>query len=545
MRAAVDLILTGEGAAAEWPLGEVVAAGATPSTLAERSAEHAQRSSAAALLFWDPALGPPDPQRIARALERPGDVWHAGLALGLGGLPQLLDCVHPTWMLHRDPPAAIEATSWRLSLRACLARREVVARLGGPRRGYRTLAGASLELGHRWLLRGALPRHLPWLFDDGVEAGAVELPLEDELRFLNHRFGDRWLRWGVLRGVASGSVRPTAAWKAHRRVRREPRLPDPPPLRNDVEGGGDGSGARVTVLVPTLDRYRELSRLLDQLARQTVAPLEVVVVDQTPPSRRRGDLAADHPELPLRLLHRDTPGQCSSRNAGLAAARGELVLFLDDDDEVPPDLVARHLATLERFAADVSVGIADEVGAGRPEEVLRAADTFPTNNALVRRSALERSGLFDLAYERGERADADLGMRLYLGGALMVLDPANVVLHHRAPAGGLRSHGARRVTYAASRRRLLVRHLPSATELYFAKRYFTPRQVRERLWLAAGGTLALRGGAFRRWLKVKLGLLLLPHSLWRLRRAARQAERMLGDYPRIPPAPSSWTDTPP
>ena len=124
-------------------------------------------------------------------------------------------------------------------------------------------------------------------------------------------------------------------------------------------------------------------------------------------------------------------------------------------------------------------------------------DVFPTNNTLARREALERSGLFDLAYDHGARADGDLGMRVYLSGSVMMLEPAISVLHHHAPRGGLRAHGARVVTYASSRRRITHRHLPEVTEIYRSLRYFSERQVRETIVQSAVGrsvrTAALPG----------------------------------------------------
>src|SRR5260370_5210673 len=157
---------------------------------------------------------------------------------------------------------------------------------------------------------------------------------------------------------------------------------------------------------------------------------------------------------------------------------------MDDDDEVPASLIEDHLKNLNRFQADVSSGVADEVGAGPlPHDFtfVGASDVFPTNNTMIHRNVLERSGLFDLAYERGQRADGDLGMRVYLSGARMVLNPGISVLHHHAPGGGLRTHKARVVTYASSRRRFTVGQAPSATQIYLARRYFSPRQDREML----------------------------------------------------------------
>ena len=294
----------------------------------------------------------------------------------------------------------------------------------------------------------------------------------------------------------------------------------------------------VTILIPTVDRYPYLETLLDQLRRQTVPPLEIVIVDQTPRDRRRFDLVEKFSDLPIQLLQLDRAGQCSSRNAGIAASRGEFLLFIDDDDEVPPDLIEKHLESLERFRNDVSCGVADEDGAGplpAAYRLTRASDGFPTNNSMIRMRALAGSGLFDLAFDRGARADADLGMRLYLSGQLMVLNSDIHVLHRHAPSGGLRTHGARVITYASSRNRLSQRHLLTATEIYGARRYFSPRQVEETLWLSALGTFSVRGGRLKRAAKAGLALLLLPHSLWTMRQRWKIVDAMLREYPRIPP----------
>ncbi len=247
------------------------------------------------------------------------------------------------------------------------------------------------------------------------------------------------------------------------------------------------------MLIPTVDRYPYLDTLLEQLREQTVKAFEIIIVDQTARDRRQTDLAARFPDLPLRVFVLDQAGQCSSRNAGLEASRGDYILFVDDDDEVPPDLIERHLESLARFRSEASCGVAEEVGAGPLPEgfrTIRMSDVFPTNNTLLRKSALGRSGLFDLAYDRGARADGDLGMRLYLGGTLMVLNPEITLLHHHAPSGGLRIHKARVRTYASSRQRISDRHLPAKTEIYLWRRYFRPAT-------GARDALAVRGGNLR------------------------------------------------
>jgi len=511
----------------------------TVSGVSARMRERIESLDAEGVLFWDGALPPPEAERVAQAFALPGDLWHCGLKLGMRGLPGAIDFVAPTWMLNRDPDPSLEATSWRLTLRACLMRSEVLRRMGRIDPAFLTLEGASLELGHRYIRRGVLMRHVPWLLPESWDEAPASLPFEDEMRFVYDRFGGFWSRWAAFRAIITGYAGPARAVRALREGTAAARPPDPAPLHaaDGNSRGGDAS-AKITVLIPTLDRYAYLRPLLAQLADQTVPPLEVIVVDQTPLVRRDAALAEAFPGLPLRLIHREERGQCSSRNAGLELARGDAILFLDDDDEIPPDLIERHLASLRRFRADVSCGVADETGAGPLPEafsLVRASDVFPTNNTLVHRAVLRGSGLFDLAYERGARADRDLGMRVYLAGNLMVLNPAVSVIHHHAPQGGLRAHGARVITYASSRARLTDRHLPSATEIYLARRYFTARQVRENLFRRGVSTLGIWGGRSRKLAKLLLGLVLLPDTLFRIQRRSREAAGMAKRYPQIPP----------
>jgi glycosyltransferase involved in cell wall biosynthesis len=542
----VDLLWIGEGPAPHWALGRVASAAARPEAVASALAGAAASPDAAAHLLWGGRLGAPDAARVSRVLSRPGDAWHAGLLCGMGGLPRAIDFVEPTWMLNRDPDPSIEATSWRLSFDACLVRTEVLRRLGGPPPGMRSLAGSALELGHRWISRGALMRHAPDLLAAPPPPAAIELPLEDEFRFVLRRFGRLWLRWALARAVASRRLGPLAARSLWSALGRETRPPDPAPLREPagpVSSDSSTAGparAAVTILIPTVDRYPYLRTLLGQLRGQTVPPLEIVIVDQTPVARRDRALARDFADLPLRLMELDAAGQCSSRNAGLLAARGDYVLFLDDDDEVPPDLLERHLESLERHRNDVSSGVAEEDGAGPLPDAFRltrASDVFPTNNSMLARGVLTRSGLFDLAYDRGARADGDLGMRIYLSGALMVLSADICVLHRHAPSGGLRAHKARVVTYASSRARLTHRNLPGRTEIYLWRRYFTPEQVREALRLSVFGTFGARGSRLRRLAKAGVSLVLLPHTLKTVRARDREAREMLRRFPQIPELP--------
>ncbi|KAA3654350.1 MAG: glycosyltransferase family 2 protein [Chloroflexi bacterium] len=533
----IDLIyLTSSNNLPEWPLGHVFPVTADTLIINELISDWLREGDAAYLLFWDAELGNPQPQVVHQVAETPGDVWHGGLRLGFGTQPQLIDFVNPVWRFNRDPDPQIVATSWRLSLQACLVKREVLQQLGGPDDGFDTLTGASLELGYRWHSCGALLQHVPELVNVTRQKSVIDLSLADEFRFIRRHYGQKWAVWAFLRAVASGySTIPT--WQALQLAQHNRFDLLPEPFQHKPHMQSMQPQPTVSVLIPTIDRYPYLFQLLDQLRTQTVPPLEIIVIDQTPIERRDTIWPAQFADLPIRTIQRDQAGQCSSRNFGLQRAQGETILFLDDDIEIPPDLIQNHLHVLEAYDQDGSCGVVEEIGAGALPYAFtyrRSSDVFPAGNTLLKTCALEASGLFDMAYETGSRADGDLGMRLYLAGKTLILNPAAKILHLHAPRGGLRQHGARAITRAGSRSSLWQRHLLAATEGYLWCRYFTLRQVREALLIRTFATLRGGNGRFRSLIRFLIMLVALPITYKQNLKRLQQGRNMLQTHPTIP-----------
>jgi GT2 family glycosyltransferase len=373
---------------------------------------------------------------------------------------------------------------------------------------------------------------------------------EDGVRIIRRHRGRAWALWAIVRSATGGRV----PWAAVPRLLGFARsTPAGPQVTYRAPAQEPGStDRRVSVIVPTIDRYPYLVPLLGQLARQTVPVHEVIVVDQTPVGRRRNDLAEAVDDLPVTVLALDAPGQCTARNLAIAASSGEAFLFVDDDDEIADDLVEQHLLRLTA-GVDASCGGIDDADAGPPPAGFRArrvSDVFPTNNVMVTRAALARSGLFDPSYDHGPRADHDVGMRLHLSGAVLVYDPSVRVFHHHAAVGGLRAHRARTVTRARARRSLSARHLPSPTELYLWRRYFDARQVEEAFALNLVGQLGGSGSRAHRAARASVQVALLPSSRRRLAANAARADELFARRSPIPtldersPAAAADTATP-
>jgi LmbE family N-acetylglucosaminyl deacetylase len=113
------------------------------------------------------------------------------------------------------------------------------------------------------------------------------------------------------------------------------------------------TGPLVSVVVRTKDRPELLAEALRSLDRGTYRHVEIVLVND-------GGVSPSPPEIALPLVRVELPhnrGRAAAANAGVAAASGEYIAFLDDDDLVEPE----HLATLVGMvaAADVRVAYTD------------------------------------------------------------------------------------------------------------------------------------------------------------------------------------------
>jgi glycosyltransferase involved in cell wall biosynthesis len=106
----------------------------------------------------------------------------------------------------------------------------------------------------------------------------------------------------------------------------------------------------VSVVVRSFNRLPSLCQLVDTLLKQTWPNLEIVVVEQStdrPPDAvaRLQELARDRR---VRILERRPLGGAAARNVGVEHARGEVFLFIDDDDTpMGDDWVATHMKVLE------------------------------------------------------------------------------------------------------------------------------------------------------------------------------------------------------
>jgi O-antigen biosynthesis protein len=226
-----------------------------------------------------------------------------------------------------------------------------------------------------------------------------------------------------------------------------------------------------SVVISTRDRGPQLAGCLRRLAGQEYPDFEVVVVDNAPTSEQARTVVKDA-ALDCRYVREDRPGLSRARNAGVAAASGDLIAFLDDDEE--PD--AYWLAELLRgFRSGDDIGCVSGMilpaaldtqaqewfeqlgghskGRGFTPAVFSArggqSPLYPLppfgagGNMAFRREALAAIGGFDVALGAGTAAcgaeDTYAFSRVLLGGYRMAYQPSAFVRHqHYGDLAGLR-----------------------------------------------------------------------------------------------------------
>lgn len=232
--------------------------------------------------------------------------------------------------------------------------------------------------------------------------------------------------------------------------------------------GEDPSTA--AVIICTRGRPQDLARCLESLRRLAVGPGETIVVDNEPGDAAARQVVSRFGEVSY--VAEPRPGLSVARNTGIAAARGRVIAFVDDDTVVherwlerllrgfespkvlavtglvlPAELRTRAQVVFEKTMGGAQRGyrrivfdadyFARQVRYGVPVWAIGAGA-----NMAIRREALDKVGLYDERLGAGAAGcseDSELWYRILAGGGECRYVPDSVVLHwHRRDMAELR-----------------------------------------------------------------------------------------------------------
>lgn len=279
---------------------------------------------------------------------------------------------------------------------------------------------------------------------------------------------------------------------------------------------------RVSVIIPTYNRVRDLERCLNSLLQQTLKDFEIIVINNGC-TDETSNVVQRHP---VKVISDFTRNVTHLFNIGWQSAEGEIIAFINDDAEAEPSWLENIMDTFQRFEDAGAVGGPTIV----PEQILHhqemlrlhaeskhsmllrisawiyenlildrkyyeigvlcesgaysvggsllestrldkpiSVDLLSITNVAIKKSVLETVGGLDENF-RFTHGDGDLFIRIKKAGYKLIFNPKAVVLHYVNPIGNTRG------TYWRGR-----------DHAYFLRKCIRPKTISGRLKLILNG----------------------------------------------------------
>ena len=266
----------------------------------------------------------------------------------------------------------------------------------------------------------------------------------------------------------------------------------------------------LSVIIPTIARYEMLNETLSFLKTQNFSDFEVLIIDQNKDFDFKDKINSSSEMAEItRCFKLETASASKARNIGLSQAKGEIVLFLDDDVRIPDrDFLHHHVGAYED---ENTIGVVGAVLEERINQRLRFDKHpwsenkewgwlfFPQNYGLPAKVAVGRScnlsvrrdlaidvmGMDERFAKGAHREEADFCLRLVKKYGLLDFNPKAWLIHIGTPHGGIRNwdkvkrkvpaqhhfNGAFYFLFKNVRLKYWPPHLLSIFQFFFWKKY--------------------------------------------------------------------------
>ena len=173
----------------------------------------------------------------------------------------------------------------------------------------------------------------------------------------------------------------------------------------------------ISVIVPVYKVENYLDKCVRSIVDQTYHNLEIILVDDGSPDRC-GELcdAWAAKDSRIRVIHKENGGLSDARNAGLAVATGEYVSFIDSDDYIAPNFLARLYDAMVQTGAEVAECAADYVDEdGNILRLRNAADMREMGKMEALRRLVMEDGVYQTVWNKLYRRDVIDGIPFAVG----------------------------------------------------------------------------------------------------------------------------------
>jgi GT2 family glycosyltransferase len=219
---------------------------------------------------------------------------------------------------------------------------------------------------------------------------------------------------------------------------------------------------KLSIIIPTFERSTILAKTIDDVLSQNFKEFEFWIVDQSSAGEAAANAShvAQRSDPRLKYLHLTKAGLPNARNEGMRRAKGEIILFLDDDVILlSPDFLTAHLAAygdhrvggvtgrhVERSVITNCKHTACHISwGGRTIYNLRGHQrqligSCKGSNMSFRAEVVAKVGGFDRNTNLLE--DTDFSVRVAKAGWLLLYEPTAEIVHLSTTAGGVRETSA-------------------------------------------------------------------------------------------------------
>jgi glycosyltransferase involved in cell wall biosynthesis len=168
----------------------------------------------------------------------------------------------------------------------------------------------------------------------------------------------------------------------------------------------------ISIITPTFNRDHMIGNTIQSIQQQTFKEWELIVVDDAS-TDRTCDVVNVHSKKDSRIRYfknENNKGSNASRNRGIAESEGELLTFIDDDDQLNPEKLKLQYEYLNEFKhvglvycgfRYIDFNTKETIGIIRPKHRGNVFDLILKNNIigsptpLIRRECFKKAGLFD------------------------------------------------------------------------------------------------------------------------------------------------------
>ena len=256
----------------------------------------------------------------------------------------------------------------------------------------------------------------------------------------------------------------------------------------------------ISIIIPNYNCSPFLWLAVESALAQTYQPLEVVIVDDGSTDASLQTIANLIELGRVRLVHQSNKGLAAARNVGLAASTGVFVVFLDSDDYLHPQMVARLMALVdvaeprllaycdylkvsvsgEPLPGDYAIGQVRSGHNGNLLPQLLIQKYIQLNGVLLHRQLLQLCSGFDAALPVCE--DYDLLLRLFCHGATARYLDAALAYYRQRPNS--MSTNRERIAEAAAVVRTCIARFPTQVAAALPTVVQELRDAAARMWRA-------------------------------------------------------------